>query len=198
MKFKTLIPKSEARKQAVQRKGELSPEEVKRKTNLIIERFIAMDDFVHAKTIHCYISSRPGETDTRRLIDIMDGCGKAIVIPKLNQISKTLQRFYFTGWENLVKNNEGYLEPGIGTNEENNDVDLFIVPALAVSLLGQRAGHGGGFYDRLLKNTYAPKIVLALELQIFDSIESTPQDVRVDKIVTERRIINTRETFTGN
>ncbi len=197
MKVKTLIPKLEARKQAVQRKSELSPEEIRKKTNMIIERFTATDDFIRSKIIHCYISSRPGEIETRKLIDIMEGCGKTIILPKMNKISRSLQRFYFTGWDNVIKNSEGYLEPNVGIDEENNDVDLFIVPALAVSLLGQRVGYGGGYYDRLLKNTYAPKIVLALELQIFDSIENTSQDVRIDKIVTERRVINTRETFTG-
>ena len=197
MKVKTLIPKLEARKQSVQRKSELSPEEIRKKTNIIIERFTATDDFIQAKIIHCYISSRPGEIETRKLIDIMEGCGKAIIIPKMNRISRSLQRFYFTGWENVVKNSEGYLEPNVGIDEENNDVDLFIVPALAVSLLGQRVGYGGGYYDKLLKNTYAPKIVLAMELQIFDSIENTSLDVRIDKIVTERRVINTRESFIG-
>jgi 5-formyltetrahydrofolate cyclo-ligase len=195
LRLKTLIPKSEARKLAIQRKSEISPEELKKQTNIIIERFSVMDDFVHAKTVHCYLSSRPGEFDTRRLIDLMDSCGKTIVIPKMNQVSRTLQRFYFTGWENIVKNSEGFLEPRSGVNEDNNDIDLFIVPALAVSTVGHRVGYGGGFYDKMLKNTYAPKAVLVSEFQVFDSIEYTPQDVRMDRIITERRIINTRDSF---
>lgn len=197
MRLKTLIPKSEARKLSIQRKSEISPEELKKQTSKIIERFSVMDDFIHARIIHCYLSSRPGEFDTRRLIDMMEGCGKTIVVPKMNPISRTLQRFYFTGWENIIRNSEGFLEPRSGINEDNNDIDLFIVPALAVSSIGQRVGYGGGFYDKMLRNTYAPKVVLAFEFQVFDSIEYTPQDVRIDKIVTERRIINTRETFTA-
>lgn len=195
MRLKTLIPKSEARKLAIQRKSEISPEELKKQSNKVIERFCVTDDFIRAKTVHCYLPSRPGEFDTRRLIDIMDSNGKTIVIPKMNQISRTLQRSYFTGWENLAKNSEGYLEPRTGINEENNDIDLFIVPALAISVVGQRVGYGGGFYDKMLKNTYAPKAVLAFEFQLFDAIEYTPQDVRIDRIITERRIINTRESF---
>jgi len=197
LRLKTLIPKSEARKLAIQRKNEISPEELRRQSNKIIERFSTTDDFVHAKTIHCYLPSRPGEFDTRRLIDLMEGCGKTIVIPKLNPISKILQRSYFTGWDNIIKNNEGFLEPRSAINEDNNDIDLFIVPALAVSSVGHRIGYGGGFYDKLLKNIYAPKIVPAFEFQLFDYIEYSPQDIRVDKIVTERRIIFTRERFAG-
>jgi len=198
LRLKTLIPKSEARKLSIQRRNELSQEELRRLSTKVIERISNMDDFVHAKTIHCYLSSRPGEFDTRKLIDMMEGCGKTIVVPKMNQISRTLQRNYFTGWDNIVRNSEGFLEPKSGVHEENNDVDLFIVPALAVSVIGQRIGYGGGFYDKMLRNSYAPKIVPAFEFQIFDSIESSPQDVRIDKIVTERRIIFTRENFSGN
>ncbi len=196
MRLKTLIPKSEARKLAIQRRSEVSSEELKRQALKIIERFSTMDDFLRSRIVHCYLASRPGEFETRRLIDTMDGCGKTIVVPKLNPISRTLQRNYFTGWDNIAKNNEGFYEPKTGLNEDNSDVDLFIVPALAVSILGHRVGYGGGFYDKLLRNTFSTKVVLAHEFQLFDLIESTPQDVRIDRIVTERRIINTRDKFT--
>lgn len=191
--MKTLIPKSEARKIVVQRRSELTPIDIASKTQLIIERLSALDEFIYAKTIHCYIASRPGEVDTRRLINYMEGWGKVIVIPKLNKRTKTFNRFNFMGWEYLVRNSEGYLEPHVGIDEDLSDIDLVIVPALAISVHGQRVGYGGGYYDKLLKKTFAPKIALAYELQIFDYIETDIHDTRVDKIVTERRIITTRE-----
>jgi 5-formyltetrahydrofolate cyclo-ligase len=190
---KTLIPKSEARKLVVERRGEHSPVEISRKTQNIIQRLSTLDDFIYAKNIHCYIASRPGEVDTRRLINYMEGWGKTIVIPKLNKITKSFSRFNFMGWEYLVKNNEGYLEPHVGLDEDMSDIDLVIVPALAISVHGQRVGYGGGYYDKLLKKTFATKIALAFEFQIFDYIETDFHDARVDKVVTERRVINTRE-----
>lgn len=191
--MKTLIPKSEARRQVVQRRTEFTDLELTQKTQSIIRRLSKMDDFVYAKTIHCYVASRPGEVDTRRLIEYMDGWGKTIVIPKLNKATKTFHRFNFMGWEYLIRNNEGYLEPHVGIDEDLSDVDLIIVPVLATSIHGLRVGYGGGYYDKLLKKTFAPKIALAFEFQIFDYIESDFHDVRVDKIVTERRVIDTRE-----
>ena len=193
MKVKTIIPKSEARKIVLQRSGEFSHEDARRKTQAIIERLSTLDDFIHAKIVHTHISRNNWEIDTRRLIDYIMGQGKSVVIPKINLISGTLQRFYFTGWDNLVKNADGYLEPKIGLNEDNSDVDLFIVPALAISSLGQRVGHGKGLYNNVIRNVYATKIVLAYEFQVFDAIESNPGDVLIDKIVTERRVINTRD-----
>jgi len=54
-------------------------------------------------------------------------------------------------------------------------------------------GYGGGYYDKMLKNIRAPKIALAFEFQVFENIETDVHDVRIDRIVTERRIINSRE-----
>jgi len=100
------------------------------------------------------------------------------------------------GWDHVVKNSEGYYEPIYGMDEDMSDIDLIIVPALAVSISGQRIGYGGGYYDKLLKQTFAPKVVLAFEFQIFDYIESTNFDTRIDKIITERRIINIKDRIT--
>ncbi|MBU2491993.1 MAG: 5-formyltetrahydrofolate cyclo-ligase [Bacteroidetes bacterium] len=193
MKLKTLIPKSEVRRQVVQRRTEIPQSEIRNKTKLIIDKLSSTDEFVYAKNIYCYINSRPGEVDTRSLITYMEGWGKTIILPKLNKQSKSFRRSYFLGWDNIIKNNEGYWEPTVGADDDMSDVDLIIVPALAVSKYGQRVGYGGGYYDKLLKQTFAPKVVLAFEFQVFDYIESSVHDIRIDKIITERRIIDTRK-----
>lgn len=193
MRYKTLIPKSEARRLVIERRGELSEFDVNARSNLIIEKLLTLDDFIYAQNIFAYINARHGEVQTRQLIDIMDGRGKSIILPKLNRKSKTFHRFHFMGWDSLMKNNEGYYEPKLGIDEDLSDIDLILLPAVAVSIKGQRVGNGGGYYDKLLRNTRAPKYVLAFEFQIFDYIESTNQDIRVDKIITERRVIDTRK-----
>ncbi len=198
MKLKTLIPKSEVRKIVVEKRKNISDEEIRSKTKLIIERFSAVDDFIHSKKIHAFISSKPGELDTRFFIDFMINNGKSVVLPKLNKSFKKFVHANFLGWDNLVKNADGYYEPPTAFDDDLSDIDLFIVPAMAVSLLGQRVGYGGGYYDRILKDSHAVKIVPAFEFQIFDNIETDIHDIRIDKIITERRIINTRETLKFN
>ncbi len=190
MRIKTVIPKGEARKIVLQRRKEISEAEIKRKTAKVIERLKNLDDFINAKTVHCYVASREGEVDTRQLINLMREMNKAIVIPKLNPLSKTFTRGCFTGWDEMITNEEGYLEPAFGVNDNLDDIDLVIVPAVAVSIHGQRIGYGGGYYDKLLRDLFVPKYVLAFEFQIFDYIESTPSDTRVDKIITELRVID--------
>ncbi|GAB4135683.1 MAG: 5-formyltetrahydrofolate cyclo-ligase [Ignavibacteriales bacterium] len=193
MKLKPLIPKSEARKIVVKRRSELSAIEIRNKTKSIIDLLKSTDDFIHAKNIFCYVASMPGEVDTKILIDQMMSWGKNVFLPKLNRHTKSFRRFHFSGWDEIVKNSEGYWEPKHGIDDEMSDIDLIIVPALAVSKSGQRVGYGGGFYDKLLRETYAPKYVLAFEFQLFDYIETTVHDVHVDRIITERRIIDPRK-----
>lgn len=192
MKLKTLIPKSEARKIVINRRSEFTQEDIKSKTKTIFERFTSTDDFVNARKIHTYISTRPGEIDTRKLVNYMIECGKQVIVPKLNKKTGKFQRANFISWDHMTLNSEGYLEPNVAIDEDLSDIDLIIVPAVAVSILGQRVGYGGGYYDKLLKSTFANKTVLAFEFQVFDYIESTIHDVRIDKIITELRTINTR------
>ncbi len=190
MRIRTVIPKGEARKLVLQRRKEISEAEIKRKTFKVIERLKEQDEFLNAKTVHCYIASREGEVDTRQLINLMQEMNKAIVVPKLNPVSKTFSRGCFTSWTEMIRNEEGYLEPAVGINDSLDDIDLVIVPAVAVSIHGQRIGYGGGYYDKLLRNLFVPKFVLAFEFQIFDDIESTTADTRVDKIITELRVVD--------
>ena len=192
MKLKTLIPKSEARRTVIQRRGSINPEELNSKTKIIIDRLAASDDFIYAKRVHTYISTRPGEIDTRKLIDLLNASGKNIVIPKLNKQAKKFQHANFISWDKLIKNSDGYFEPVSAHDDDLSDVDLMIVPAVAVSILGQRVGYGGGYYDKLLRETSAVKVVLAFEYQIFENISMDIHDVSVDKIITELRTINTR------
>lgn len=167
--------------------------EVSQKTEQIVHRLYNTDDFIFAKRIHIYISNKPTEVNTKKIINLAYNLGKQIFLPKLNKGTKTFRRAQFTGWDNLIKNNEGYLEPVLGYEDDLSDIDIIFVPATAVSVVGQRVGSGGGYYDALLKNTYTVKYVTAFEFQIFDNIETDRHDVRVDKIITERRTINTRE-----
>jgi 5-formyltetrahydrofolate cyclo-ligase len=65
-----------------------------------------------------------------------------------------------------------------------------IIPGVAFDSHGNRIGHGMGYYDRLLqKKMSAHCLGLAFELQIVESIPTEKHDVKVEKIVTEERII---------
>ena len=62
-------------------------------------------------------------------------------------------------------------------------------------LSGNRIGHGKGYYDKLLKKEHSVSYIgLAFEDQIIDKIPIESHDVMMDKIVTDKRVINCKKT----
>ena len=76
-----------------------------------------------------------------------------------------------------------------------NDLDIAIIPGAAFDLKGNRLGYGAGYYDKLfsgIRDTQHSKpvlIALAFEEQIVPEIPSYKHDIKMDKIITDKRTI---------
>lgn len=73
------------------------------------------------------------------------------------------------------------------------DIDMVFIPGLAFDENGHRLGYGGGWYDRFASKlrTGVKLAGLAYEEQVVRSLPAEPHDLRLDIIVTDRRIIRT-------
>jgi 5-formyltetrahydrofolate cyclo-ligase len=73
-----------------------------------------------------------------------------------------------------------------------SQIDLAMVPGVAFDERGGRLGHGKGYYDKLLENARpdCPLVALAFECQIFPEIPVGEHDIYMDKVITERRVID--------
>jgi len=71
------------------------------------------------------------------------------------------------------------------------DIDLIVVPALAVALTGHRLGFGVGFYDSMLPDFCPPAVavVVAFDFQLLAELPVEPHDVACDFVVTEGRSV---------
>ena len=76
--------------------------------------------------------------------------------------------------------------------------DILIVPLLAFDRRGHRIGYGAGYYDMTIHALRAIKPVLAVGIafaaQEIDAVPVTPRDARLDLVLTEREVIDVRET----
>ncbi|MGC4070741.1 MAG: 5-formyltetrahydrofolate cyclo-ligase [Polyangiaceae bacterium] len=88
----------------------------------------------------------------------------------------------------LVDRGRSFAEPApTAPRVDRGEVDVVIVPALAVTLDGLRLGYGSGFYDVTLPDVCPParSIVVAYDFQRLVEIPTEPHDRRCDFVVTD-------------
>lgn len=71
------------------------------------------------------------------------------------------------------------------------DIELLVVPALAVALSGHRLGFGLGFYDSMLPDFCPPAVavVVAFDFQLLAELPVEPHDAACDLVVTDGRSV---------
>jgi 5-formyltetrahydrofolate cyclo-ligase len=71
------------------------------------------------------------------------------------------------------------------------DIDLCIIPGVAFDINKNRIGYGAGYYDRFLKGVGKEcfKVGIAFEEQILQDIPASENDIALDLIITDKRII---------
>jgi 5-formyltetrahydrofolate cyclo-ligase len=82
--------------------------------------------------------------------------------------------------------------PPAGVDRLADEADLIVVPGVVFDINGHRIGYGKGFYDRFLLHPgrTATLVGLCHDFQLLDeALPSERHDVRMDIIVTDRRIV---------
>ena len=179
------------RKELLRRRDQIPPEVRKAKNRMIQERLLSLDAFKNAGIIFFFASFRT-EVDTMELIKTSLSAGKRAVLPKVDREKQELVLYEIRDFSDLVPGYMGIPEPASRETQVSiNDVDLVIIPGAGFDVSGNRIGYGGGYYDRLLSGMQKPVPVIApaYEEQIMDSIPSEPHDIKVQMIITDRRVI---------
>lgn len=100
----------------------------------------------------------------------------------------------------LVPRGQRFAEPPRdAVSAGRGDIDVVIVPALAVTPEGHRLGYGRGFYDATLPDVAPPalRVVVAFSFQMVGELFVEPHDVRCDLVVTDREISDPRGVLVG-
>ena len=179
------------------RRRALSFRDVARNSSLVVERLRGLPELVGATNIGAYVGVR-GEIDPSELLTGLDE--KQIALP-ITTPGEPL-RFMIPDGE-LVDGPFGIRQPHRGLEVSPRDLDVVIVPLVAVDVQGNRIGHGGGYYDRTFsgvvrrhssvseseeRKCQAPVpllIGLCHEFQVVSAIDPRPWDVPLHLVVTE-------------
>ena len=117
--------------------------------------------------------------------------GKKVFLPKTWLKKKNLTFHQIFSFADLRPGPFGLLEPPSENPELSpRNFDVIFVPGVAFDLKKGRIGYGGGFYDRVLRNTQAFKIGVAFSFQIFEELPLEEHDQKVDIVITEKEIID--------
>ncbi len=184
--------KEELRREGTQIRKNLPETELTEKSKQIKKRLYKTEEFQQASTILFYVSY-DNEVYTHDMIKETLSSGKNVVVPITEKEKHCLILSKLNSWDDLECSTYSILEPKKNYIHEVSidKIDLILVPGVVFDESGNRIGHGHGYYDSLLrKSKKALHIGLAFEVQIIDSIPAEDHDVKVNKIVTEERIIN--------
>lgn len=178
------------RKELIELRKKLSKSDVLAKSRIIKNKLFELPEFKKASTILFYVSYG-NEVFTHSMIKESMKIGKTVIVPKSDTENRRLILSKLANWNDLEKGSYDILEPKKINEISIDDIDLVIVPGVGFDKEGNRIGHGKGYYDNLIgssKNILP--IGLAFEFQIVEEIPTSSYDFPVNKIITEKRVIN--------
>lgn len=183
--------KEAIRRTILARRNALSAQEIRRKSNEIAQSLFHREEFLNAKEVCVYLSFG-SEVRTEEIIEQCSLLEKKVVVPAMVNELGDLEPAEFLGFDKLKKTFFGIQEPFPVKKVPIEEISLVIAPGVAFDMQKNRIGFGKGYYDRFLARLAhnVPIIALAFELQIVEPIEPTQNDIKMTKIITEKRLIS--------
>jgi len=183
--------KSKLRQVFLKKRQSLTSFEIQKRSQAICKKIKSLAQIENNNVIACYlaVNNEPELSDTTsEFLKIQ----KTIVIPAFFKTSKNYKFVKLSSLNKLKIGPYQIPQPSKLLPVDSAKIDLVLLPGLAFSEDGLRLGYGKGVYDRLLADTNALKIGVAYDFQVIDHFESESHDIKVDFVITEKRIIKTR------
>jgi 5-formyltetrahydrofolate cyclo-ligase len=180
--------KEKIRKQVLDARFKLTPEQRRVRSAEIEAKLFGLPEYRAASVVLFYASFQ-SEVETHHMIRRALSEGKRVVLPRVK--GKQLELLEIANFDRDVSPGAwGIPEPESGRQADLKDIGLIVVPGAAFDEKGNRIGYGAGFYDRLLPFYKGRTVALAFELQIVPEAPSDLHDIPMQKIITEKRVID--------
>jgi len=149
------------------------------------EQLLALSVKQNLKRIGCYLSFGT-EPATDSFIELAKAEGIEIACPRIDSEGHMVMAVL----ESETKPSAlGFKEP-TGQVVHPGDLELIIVPALAVDHKGIRLGRGAGYFDRYLEQYKGSTVGLVYDAEFLPAVPSEAHDVPVSQVVTESRSVS--------
>ena len=178
--------KEKARQGALCVRDGMTGKEIRDYSSIICEKIKVLDEFIKAKTIMAYYTTK-SEVDISELFKVCEDMGKRICLPVVLAKGQMEAAIYDKN-SKLLADRYGILYPHGSEKVLKSDIDLVIVPMVAFDEKLNRIGYGGGYYDRFLSGIDVYKLGVAFSCQQVPDTNRDINDIKMDKIVTERNI----------
>ena len=159
----------------------ISPDERRKREEILHNNLFSMPEFLAANTVMLF-ANLPDEIGTFSLIDKCITMGKKVFLPVINGDDMTVAEFtgeYRVGRYDIkepITPNSSLLTPNL--------IDFVLVPGVAFSPNGYRLGRGKGYYDKFLsKQPELFTVGVCFREQFYLDIPTEPHDVPMNKVL---------------
>ena len=183
------IKKDKIRKQILEKRSNLSLEEVDKKSELIIENLAPY--LKNAQNIMIFMDMK-NEVRITKLIELYPE--KNFFISKIVNSKNREMKINKYNENELVLHKFGYYESSSDDFYDEKILDIVIVPALAFDSSKNRIGFGGGYYDTFLnkvreKNKNTLFIGVCYDFQMIEEVPIEGHDITLDLVINESEVL---------
>jgi 5-formyltetrahydrofolate cyclo-ligase len=174
-------------------RSQLCPHDREAQSLLIVERLQKLLEQLSPKKVGLYLAT-PFEVNLDALIEWLHAQRAEVFLPHLDDQQTPFHQFI--SWESLESGPLDLRHPPIDSAAvAAASLDVIIVPGLAFDRSGNRLGHGGGWYDRIIapprdQEKQQTIIGVCFAEQFLQSVPCELFDVRMDIVVTPFQLAN--------
>lgn len=164
----------------------------------IQQRLISSGEYVESSIVALYYSIH-NEVATENVISHAFSSGKKVLLPVMSEDNLLFREL--TETSTVHAGAYGIMEPcATNTVLAAAQADMIVIPGIAFDENGNRVGYGKGCYDKALHHLEGQGRLVAVcfDFQLIEKIIGEPHDVKVDMIITEKRIVHTRSHHSGD
>jgi 5-formyltetrahydrofolate cyclo-ligase len=164
-----------------------------RRSERIVERLLVLEPIVRAQAVALFwpIEARH-EVDLRPLDGVLRKRGARVAYPAVDPEAGAMEFRFVEDIDSMRPHSLGHREPARrDAKAPPGQIDVIVVPGLAIDPRGHRIGYGAGHYDRALPLHVPPatSVAVAFDFQLVAEVPQTQGDAAVGWVVTDVRTL---------